>query len=237
MAHILVVEDDMDIAQGLAEFLEPKGHTLDFAYTGRQALALLAEHSYHLVLLDINLPFVNGYEICRSLSEQSLGQHLAKVPVIMMSSRSHEQDVLQGFQSGAWDYLKKPFSFSELSARIEVGLIKSNAITQPSILIEYNGVSLDPDTQVLNYHGRDMQLHNIGFDLLKLLISQAPNVVKTNTIHQKLWAEDTPDSNPLRAHIYKLRKQLNTCFGQSFIETVKGIGYKFKVIDDSNELI
>ena len=235
MANILIVEDDMDIAQGVAEFLEPKGHTLDFAYTGKQALSLLAANVYHIVLLDINLPFVNGYDICRSLSDDSLGQHLATTPVIMMSSRSHEEDVLLGFQSGAWDYLKKPFSFSELSARITVGLAKSSSVTTSTKSIEYNGVSLDESSLLFNYLDNQLQLHKVGFDILKLLISQAPNVVKTATIHQQLWPDETPDSDPLRAHMYKLRKQFNEHFEQPFIETIKGVGYKFKLNDSGDE--
>lgn len=236
MARILVVEDDMDIAQGVAEFLESKGHDLDFAYTGKQALTLLDSNSYQLVLLDINLPFVNGYDICRSLTSETLGQHLAKVPVIMMSARSHEQDILQGFQSGAWDYLKKPFSFSELSARIDVGLAKSTSISNTDKVIEFNGLGLDESTLVLNYQDATLQLHQIGFDILKLLISHAPNVVKTSAIHQRLWPDETPDSDPLRAHIYKLRKQLNVTFEQPFIETVKGVGYKLSITNNSDDI-
>ncbi|BBN82793.1 DNA-binding response regulator [Pseudoalteromonas sp. A25] len=232
MANILVVEDDMDIAQGIAEFLEPKGHELDFAYTGKQALALLEQHQYQLVLLDINLPFVNGYDICRHLSDDILGQHLSKVPVIMMSSRSHEQDIIQGFKSGAWDYLKKPFSFAELSARIDVGLMKSASRTSLKQVTAYAGASLDDETLLFSYQNSALQLHTVGYEILKLLMTNAPNVVKTSAIHTHLWPNDTPDSDPLRAHIYKLRKQLKAAFQQPFIETVKGVGYQFLVGED-----
>lgn len=240
MANILVVEDDMDIAQGIAEFLQSKGHELDFAYTGRQALTRLEQSHYHLVLLDINLPVISGYDICRQLSEHALGQALAKIPVIMMSSRSHEQDILQGFESGAWDYLKKPFSFAELSARIDVGLLKaapSTAYTTATHthITSYQGASLNDSALVFSYQQHDMQLHHIGYQLLKLLISQAPNTVKTSAIHAHLWPEETPDSDPLRAHIYKLRKQLKAEYQQDFIETVKGVGYKFSV-DNHHEV-
>ncbi len=240
MANILVVEDDMDIAQGIAEFLQNKGHELDFAYTGKQALTRLEQSHYHLVLLDINLPFINGYDICRQLSEHALGQALAKIPVIMMSSRSHEQDILQGFESGAWDYLKKPFSFAELSARIEVGLLKAGPNTAHSAASQthttsYQGASLNENALVFSYQQHTMQLHAIGYQILKLLITQAPNTVKTSTIHAHLWPQETPDSDPLRAHIYKLRKQLKAEYQQAFIETVKGVGYKFSV-DDHHDI-
>ncbi|ASP37277.1 DNA-binding response regulator [Bacterioplanes sanyensis] len=234
MASILVVEDDIDIAQGIAEFLELKGHELDFAYTGKQALALLEQNTYQLVLLDINLPFVNGYDVCRQLSGEQLGQHLAKVPVIMMSARSHEQDLLDGFASGAWDYLKKPFSFAELSARIDVGLMKSAPQPTTKVAFSHAGAELDDTSLSFTYNNIQLQLHPIGYKILKLLLASAPNTVQSRNIHAHLWPHDTPESDPLRAHIYKLRKQLKQHFGQPFIETVKGVGYRFH-IDESNE--
>ncbi|MGH1372745.1 MAG: response regulator transcription factor [Cellvibrionaceae bacterium] len=231
MANILVVEDDIDIAQGIAEFLETKEHELDFAYTGKQALALLEENHYQLVLLDINLPFINGYDICRHLSDgdDDIGKHLARVPVIMMSSRSHEKDVIEGFQSGAWDYLKKPFSFSELSARIDVGLLHSTSTPKKTHTLQYQGVSLNTESLSFSYQDSSVQLHEIGFEIVKLLVTSAPNAVKTSKLHQHIWPHDTPESDPLRAHIYKLRKQLTEHYGKTFIETVKGVGYRLAV--------
>lgn len=229
MANILVVEDDMDIAQGIAEFLEVKGHSLDFAYTGKEALNLLTDNQYQLVLLDINLPFVNGYDVCRSLMDGKFEQTLASVPVIIMSSRSSEQDILEGFNSGAWDYLTKPFSLAELSARINVGLTKSSLQKPNQKTLTFEHFKLNLDGMTISNGETDLQLHQVGFDILQLLFEQSPNTVKTSVIHRQLWPDDTPDSDPLRAHIYKLRKQLSECFGESLIETIKGVGYKLKV--------
>jgi DNA-binding response OmpR family regulator len=234
MANILIVEDDIDIAQGIAEFLEPKGYQLDFAYNGKQAIKLINEHNYHLVLLDINLPFVDGFDVCRSL----LQDKLAKLPVIIMSARGATDDILKGFESGAWDYLVKPFSFAELSARIEMNLSKanlsninfekSNSANKPALL--FNGVKLDDNTLVFHFKNQTAQLHQVGFDIVATLLSVAPNVVKTKNLHQILWGENTPDSDPLRAHIYKLRKIFDQTFGQTFIKTIKGIGYRFEIL-------
>ena len=229
MANILIVEDDIDIAQGLAEYLEPKGYLLDFAYHGKQALNYLNKHHYDLVLLDVNLPFINGFDVCRSL----LQDKLAKLPVIIMSARGSTDDILQGFNAGAWDYLVKPFSFAELSARIEVNLAKGNVLnnnaSSKSVLC-FNGVKLDTNTMAFHFENQVMQLHQVGFDIVVALINVAPDVVKTKVLHQALWGEDTPDSDPLRAHIYKLRKQFNQLFGQAFIATIKGVGYRFEVL-------
>jgi len=229
MVNVLIVEDDVDISQGIAEFLEPKGYQLDFAYNGKQAMSLLNAHSYDLVLLDINLPFIDGFDVCRSL----LHHQLTTLPVIIMSARGATDDILKGFESGAWDYLVKPFSFAELSARIEVNLNKANLsnvsnANEPSHI--FNGVELDTNTLIFHFDNQAIQLHQVGFDIVAALLNVAPDVVKTKTLHQILWGEDTPDSNPLRAHIYKLRKQFNQTFEQPFITTVKGIGYRFEVL-------
>lgn len=224
MTHILVVEDDIDIAQGIAEFLSPKGYQLDFAYNGKQAMHHLSEYNYDLILLDINLPFINGFDICQSL----LQDKLATLPVIMMSARGATDDILTGFESGAWDYLVKPFSFAELSARITANLAKNNMLNKKRR--SFSGVELDETTLIFHFMNKEVQLHQVGFDIISELFNVAPEVVKTKKLHQVLWGEDTPDSDPLRAHIYKLRKQFKLAFGQSFITTVKGIGYRFEVL-------
>ncbi|MCL1035885.1 response regulator transcription factor [Shewanella submarina] len=225
MANILIVEDDIDIAQGIAEYLEAKGHLLDFAYNGKQAMALLSDNHYELVLLDLNLPFIDGLDVCRSL----LTEQLTTMPVIIMSARTQEKDILAGFDCGAWDYLTKPFSFAELSARVGVCLAKSASTSQIHNNIEVGEACLNCDNLSFEYAGTTLQLHQLGFDLLKLLMNKSPATVKTADIHKELWPQETPDSDPLRAHIYKLRKQLKTTFGQEFIATIRGVGYRFQL--------
>lgn len=223
MASILIVEDDVDIAQGLAEFLEAKGHKLDFAYNGKQALQLVSENAYELVLLDLNLPFVDGLDVCRSLLQDQLTQ----VPVIIMSARAEETDVLLGFDCGAWDYLVKPFSFAELSARISVCLARSTHTHSLSSDISVGEAILKCENKSFVFNGKSLQLYQVGFDFMKLLMTKAPSAVLTSHIHQVLWQDATPESDPLRAHVYKLRKQFQETFEHEFITTVRGIGYKF----------
>ena len=218
------MEDDIDIATGIGEYAEAIGHELDFAYTGRQAKSLLNENHYDLVLLDINLPHISGYEICQNL----LGEQLARLPVIMMSANQEEQDVLKGFASGAWDYLKKPFSYAELNARINVALSRVQ-LSEPSV-IEVDKFQLDKESKSLTCSDSQVvQLRSLGFSLVKLLMEQSPKVVSTSTIIDTLWPEDVPQSNPLRANVYALRKQFKQKFGVELIHTVKGVGYKFDV--------
>lgn len=224
MANILVVEDDIDIAQGIGEYVEEFGHKLDFAYTGKQAQKLISEYNYDLILLDINLPQVSGYDICKAL----IGSQLASLPVIMMSANQSEQDVLKGFQAGAWDYLKKPFSYSELNARITVAL--SRVSSASSYNIDVNGFSLDSKTRTLSHkNGKTLQLHSIGFSLLKILMESSPRVVQTYQLIDTLWPDEPPQSNPLRANIYELRKKIKQAFNSELVHNVKGVGYKFDV--------
>jgi len=223
MANILVVEDDVLISQGIADYLESLGHQLDFAYNGEQALVHLKENIYELVLLDLNLPMIDGLEVCKTLSQGSL----TSIPVIIMSARGENADILAGFDSGAWDYLVKPFSFSELAARINVSLTKLNAISHP--LQEYHGLVLEKNSLTLEYHSKKIQLHKIGFTIIESLMQCAPKSLKKNILEQKVWGENKPSSDPLRAHIYKLRKIFMQNFSLPLIVTVKGVGYRLDV--------
>jgi len=224
MANILVVEDDIDIAKGIGEYVETLGHELDFAYTGTQAQKMINDYEYDLILLDINLPQISGYDICQSL----LGEELACLPVIMMSANQSEQDVLRGFQSGAWDYLKKPFSYAELNARITVAL--SKITIKKSTYIKVKEYSLDTKAKTLNISdGLHVQLHTLSYTLVKILMENSPNPVATSLLIDTLWPEELPHSNPLRANIYALRKQLKAAFHKELVHNVKGIGYKFDV--------
>lgn len=230
MASILIVEDDIDIAQGIAEFLEVKNHHLDFAYNGKQALSLLSQNHYQLVLLDLNLPFVDGFDVCRSM----LSEQLTHTPVIIMSARSDEQDIIKGFDSGAWDYLVKPFSLAELSARVTACLAKAKRTNAVKNETEYLSAKLNHDDVSLTYLNKTIQLHQVGFEILRLLMENAPSTVKTAQLHRTIWQQETPESDPLRANIYKLRKQLTQIFGQSFITTIRGVGYKFEVTPEQD---
>jgi len=224
MANILVVEDDIDIAKGIGEYVETLGHELDFAYTGTQAQKMINDYEYDLILLDINLPQISGYDICQSL----LGEELACLPVIMMSANQSEQDVLRGFQSGAWDYLKKPFSYAELNARITVAL--SKVTIKKSTYIKVKEYSLDTKAKTLNISdGLHVQLHTLSYTLVKILMENSPNPVATSLLIDTLWPDELPQSNPLRANIYALRKQLKAAFHKELVHNVKGIGYKFDV--------
>lgn len=219
LEKILIVEDDHDISSGIAEFLENFGYQLDFAYNGQHGLSLLAEESYDLVLLDINLPGINGIEICRSLSKGEL----SRIPVIMMTANEQMETKLDGFDAGAWDYLIKPFSFKELLARIRVALMSANSMSEASEKLNFAGITLDKSKSTLIIEGQKLPIYATGIALMEELIKAAPDIVSRKKLCYAVWQDEMPDSDPLRAHIYKLRKLLEK-HGYS-IQSIKGLGY------------
>ncbi len=217
---ILIVEDDAAIAEGLADFLEPKGYQLDFAYRGNHALELLGQYQYQLVLLDVNLPKVNGLAICEKLSS---GSKLTPTPVLIMTANKSLDQKLEGFDAGAWDYLIKPFSFRELDARIKVLLTRSTPLAQKPLA--YADLSLNPGRTAVTTKQHKIKLSATGLQILTLLMESAPDPVSHKTLCEALWGGDMPDSDPLRAHIYQLRQSLKKANSQVSIKSMKNVGY------------
>lgn len=219
MTTILVIEDDMDISAEIGAHLESSGYVTDFAYNAKQAKALLDTLLYDMVLLDLNLPFGNGFDICNSLKQGEL----TKVPVIIISANNDNEDIIRGFESGAWDYVVKPFSLSELAARVKANLARNTRNQHP--IVEYQNISLNRSNLSCSYNGKKIQLHTVGFSILETLVIDAPNVVKNAVIINQIWPEYVPNSEPLRAHMYKIRKLIKTEFGIELIYNLKGVGY------------
>ena len=209
----------MAIAEGLADFLEPRGHLLDFAYRGDHALALLDDNQYDLVLLDINLPGASGVKVCEAMKQQQLSH----IPVLMMTANDNLQSKLAGFAAGAWDYLVKPFSFQELDARIKVLLhLSLRTSAKP---LSFNDLTLNEQGTVIRIGDIDVNLSASGLVLIKSLIQSATEPVGHQELCRQLWGEEVPDSSPLRAHIYQLRKLLEQHHSNSEILLIKGVGY------------
>ncbi len=219
---ILIVEDTVDLAEGLAEFLEADGFQTDFAYRGDTALSLMETNNYDLILLDINLPGLNGIEVCKSLTQNQL----APVPVLMITAQTELDDKLSGFEAGAWDYLTKPFSFKELRARVYSLLARNNLNLQQEI--QAGGLKLNLKTDEIFCHTRPVKLQRNLHLLLRKLIEQAPAIVSNNDLSRLLWGEQIPQSEPLRAQIYKLRQAIKDLDTGCQIKTTKGRGYSIE---------
>ena len=217
--YILVVEDQQSIAQNIASYLESKGHVLDFASRGDQGLALALKHHYDLVILDLNLPVMNGLEVCRQLRKQA-DHH---VPIIMLTARDTIDDKVTGFTSGADDYLTKPFSLEELEVRCFA--LSRRHLLQTTDTLTFDQLIIDRKRQQVTRAGIILDLNTMGYRILTILAEAYPQVVSRSRLSQKLWGDEPTESDALRSHIYQLRTVLDNPFDHPMLKTVHGIGF------------
>lgn len=225
--RILIVEDNPDILANLYGFLEPKGYTLDSARNGYAGLALLSENSYDVVVLDIMLPGLNGLELCQKLRTEL---RLA-TPVIMLTARDSLPDKVAGFDSGADDYLVKPFSMIELDMRLRALARRGEARRDIRSALRFGPLAFDPDVQEASRDGARIVLTRTGYVLLRTLMSAAPRIVPRAALEQAVWGEDRPESDALRTHIHALRQAIDKPFSSPMVHTVPGVGYRLMLPD------
>jgi DNA-binding response OmpR family regulator len=217
--RILLVEDNRDILANLADYLELKGYTVDCAQDGLTGLHLAASQSYDLAVLDVMLPGMDGFTLCQRLRE---GRN--NLPVIMLTARDTLDDRLQGFSSGADDYLVKPFELSELAARVEAVLRRTHGGV--SRLLTVADLTLDLDSLEVARQGKQIKLNPIGLKLLEALMQRSPSVVRREQLEEAIWGDDCPDSDSLRSHIHQLRQLIDKPFDTHLLQTVHGIGFR-----------
>jgi DNA-binding response OmpR family regulator len=224
--RILLVEDNRDILANLADYLELKGYSVDCAQDGLSGLNLATSGHYDLLVLDVMLPGLDGYSLCRRLRDEAR----SAVPVIMLTARDQLDDRLQGFKAGADDYLIKPFALSELAARIEAVLRRSQGAARR--LLQVADLSYDLDTLEVSRAGRRLKLNPLGLKLLALLMQKSPHVLRREALEEALWGDDCPDSDSLRSHIHQLRQVIDKPFPRPLLHTVHGLGYRLVESDD-----
>lgn len=220
--RVLLVEDDFDVAEGLAAFLEPHGVAIDFAYSVAEARRALRSGTFDVILLDIELPDGNGISLCHEMGDEGA----AAVPVIFLTARAGLDDRLAGFSAGGMDYVVKPFAPEELLARIHA-MTRRVAPAHLSGEIVAGAYRFDRDTGVLHRGGRHVVLHKAARTIVGLLMEAWPGTVSRDRIESELWGDDVPDSDPLRMRIYSLRNSLREAFGDSPIAAVRNMGYRF----------
>lgn len=225
--RILLVEDNRDILANLADYLTLKGYGVDCAQDGLSGLHLAVANHYDLIVLDVMLPGLDGYTLCRRLREEAR----SNIPVIMLTARDQLDDRLKGFRAGADDYLIKPFALSELAARIEAVLRRSQGSSQR--VLQVADLSYDLDTLEVKRAGRRLKLNPLGLKLLALLMQRSPHVLRREVLEEALWGDDCPDSDSLRSHIHQLRQVIDKPFPQPLLHTVHGLGYRLAEGDDA----
>jgi len=221
--YILVVEDQHSIATNIANYMEQKGHVLDFASQGNQGLELALANHYDLVVLDLNLPVMDGLEVCKQLRQQA-NHH---VPIIMLTARDSIDDKVSGFNMGADDYLTKPFSLEELEVRCLA--LSRRHLLQTTDILTFDQLVIDRKSQRVTRSEKPLELHTMGYRILCVLAEAYPQVVSRSKLSQKLWGDEPTESDALRSHIYQLRNMLDRPFDYPMIKTMHGIGFVLDV--------
>ena len=216
--RILLVEDNKDILANLMDYLELKGYTVDCARDGLTGMHLAATESYDLAVLDVMMPGIVGFTLCQRLREAR-----NNLPVIMLTARDTLTDRLEGFSSGADDYLVKPFELSELVARIEAVLRRTRGASR---LLTVADLSYDLDSLAVKRADKSIKLNPISLKLLEILMQRSPSVVRREQLEEAVWGDNCPDSDSLRSHIHQLRQLIDKPFDVPLLHTVHGIGFR-----------
>ncbi len=221
--RILIIEDQPEILQNIADYLELKGYLVDCAYDGLGGLHLAVTQPFDLIILDLMLPGMDGITLCKKLRQDAQ----ISTPIIMLTARDSVDDKLTGFQAGADDYLVKPFSLPELHARVEAVLRRGQAGLQNMLVVD--DLTYDMNGLEVIRQGVTLKLSPIGLKILETLMKKSPHVVKREVLEELLWGEHLPGSDSLRSHIHTLRQTIDKPFTSPLLHTVHGIGYCLKV--------
>ena len=218
--RVLIIEDNPDIAANLGDYLEDHGHTVDFAGDGITGLHLAVVNDFDSIVLDLALPGMDGLDVCRKLRSEA-GKD---TPVLMLTARDRLEDKLAGFETGADDYLVKPFELQEVEARLHV--LAGRGRRRNSRELNVGDLNYNLDTLNVSRGDEDIYLNPIGLKLLHCLMEASPNVVSRAELEMEVWGEEMPDSDSLRVHIHSLRGAIDKPFGSNLIQTRHGIGYR-----------
>ena len=218
--RVLIIEDNPDIAANLGDYLEDHGHTVDFAGDGVTGLHLAVVNDFDAIVLDLALPGMDGLAVCHKLRSEA-GKD---TPVLMLTARDRLEDKLAGFDTGADDYLVKPFELQEVQARLKV--LAGRGRRRTSRELKVGDLVYNLDTLKVKRGDKEIYLNPIGLKLLHCLMDASPSVVSRADLEMEVWGEEMPDSDSLRVHIHSLRSAIDKPFGSNMIQTRHGIGYR-----------
>jgi len=220
MGKVLIVEDDIDLATAIIDYMELDNIRTDYAADGQVGLNLIIQNEYDVVLLDINLPKIDGLVVCERIRAKGI-----ETPILMLTARDTLDDKLIGFSKGADDYLVKPFAMEELIARVNV-LSKRKSGQATKLIV--NDLTFDIMTRDVLRDGNILKLSPISTKILELLMRASPNAVSREKIIQHVWGDDVPDSNSLKVHIFNLRKQIDGEQRLPLIHTIPSFGFAIR---------
>lgn len=217
MLNVLLIEDDRDLALSLIDHLEIEHIACDYAVNGVEGLSLIEKNHYQVLILDINMPGMNGLTMCEKLRAEG-----NETPVLMLTARDTLADKIDGFNAGTDDYMVKPFEIEELIARLHA--LSKRRSGQVSSL-EVGPIKLDLTMRIASVNGESVKLTPIGLKLLEHLMRASPNPVSQAELFMSIWGDEVLDSNKLRVHIHNLRKSLGADFAGKLIKTTSRFGF------------
>lgn len=226
--RILIVEDEHRIAHSLQKGLEQERFAVDVAYTGGEGYDLASTEEYDLIILDIMLPGMDGLSICKELRKKNI-----HIPILLLTAKGQTSEKVIGLNSGADDYLSKPFSFDELLARMRALLRRKGTVVQTTLSVD--GLLMDVDRFEVNRDGQSISLTSKEFSLLEFLLSKKNQIVTKDQIIQHVWNFDADIlPNTVEVYIKKLRDKIDSRFSdkKQLIKTVRGFGYKLSGDDE-----
>jgi two-component system, OmpR family, response regulator len=221
--RLLIAEDDVKLSRALRRGLEQEGYEIDVEHSGDGAIARANERDYDAVVLDVMLPGVDGFTVCETLRRRDRW-----VPVLMLTALGEIQDRVRGLDTGADDYLVKPFAFDELLARLRA-LTRRGPSERP-VAIEVGGLQADPMTQVVNWMDRSVKLTPREFELLEFLLHRPGQVVSRQRLLEAIWGSDYAGSrNVVDVYVGYVRRKLESPSGPRLIRTVRGEGFRLEL--------
>lgn len=221
MPRVLVVEDEVNVSSFIRKGLEEEGFTVDVAFDGATGTNLALTREYDIILLDVVLPQLNGLEICRKIRER----HGYSVPVIMLTALSTSDDVVNGLETGADDYISKPFRFKELLARVNAAL-RRKGTSALSKVYKFADLELDTETKTATRSGKIIQLTSREFRLLEYFMANPRKVLSRTSIFDQVWdSNQDMGTNIVEVYVKYLRDKVDKDFDQKLIHTVIGMGY------------
>lgn len=224
---VLVVDDEKLIVKGIRFSLEQDGMEVECAYDGEEALRLATEHAYDMILLDLMLPRMDGFEVCQRIREFS------DVPIVMLTAKGDDMDKILGLEYGADDYITKPFNILEVKARIKAIMRRTGAKKAAPVkerVIENGDLKLDLDSRRLFILGREVNLTAREFELLELFVTNQNKVFSREKLLQLVWGADYPgDVRTVDVHVRRLREKIETNPSEpKYVHTKWGVGYYYR---------
>lgn len=223
MSKILIVEDEAQLARFVELELIHEGNSVDKAEDGRTGLDMALSNDYDLILLDVMLPGINGFEVLRRVRAKK------ETPVILVTARDAVMDKVSGLDAGADDYITKPFAIEELLARIRVALKRKGASAAVSRQLTVGKVTIDQDRHEVCVDGNPVELTNYEFELLRILMENCNIVLDRERLINEIWGYDYDgETNVVDVYIRHLRTKIDDKYGIKLIQTVRGVGYVIK---------